>query len=179
MSAKIPASTVCPPPLAGGVKGGVHKKFALYSKNQYTMIRAVGFSILSVEIRNMIWPFSKKKSVQEKEKLKLTCLRLLAADTQKYIEDTALGKPTSNAHIEALVSSFGNPKVIAEEQVKFLEERKKQDKLARLLIAVGKSLEVKCARDAASMTMGRDVTDTEWEKIREVWERNWDTEPSA
>lgn len=48
-----------------------------------------------------------------------------------------------------------------------------QDEVAITAILLGKTLGAKNAREAADITAGHHLTDSEWEKFKEPWERNW------
>lgn len=48
-----------------------------------------------------------------------------------------------------------------------------KDQIAQLSIHAAKTVGAKTAREAAEITMGRQLSDIEWEKYKETWERNW------
>ena len=48
-----------------------------------------------------------------------------------------------------------------------------QDLIAKGAIKMGKMLGAQNARDAAEMTMGRELNDDEWNEVKQAWERNW------
>ena len=54
-----------------------------------------------------------------------------------------------------------------------MESNAEQDIVAQQAIEVAKLLGAKSARDAAEITMGRELSDIEWDKYKEPWERNW------
>jgi hypothetical protein len=48
-----------------------------------------------------------------------------------------------------------------------------QDLVAQQAIQAAKVLGAKSAREAAEITMGRELSDPEWNEYKEPWERNW------
>jgi hypothetical protein len=52
-------------------------------------------------------------------------------------------------------------------------KQREQDAVARKSIEAAKLVGAKDARQAAEITMGRPLSNQEWEKCRTAWERNW------
>lgn len=48
-----------------------------------------------------------------------------------------------------------------------------QDAVAQQAIQAAKILGAQSAREAAEITMGREFSDSEWDKFKEPWNRNW------
>jgi len=53
------------------------------------------------------------------------------------------------------------------------EGQSEADQVAQRAIGVSKLLGAESAREAAEITVGRELSDEEWVEYKEVWERNW------
>ena len=51
------------------------------------------------------------------------------------------------------------------------------DEVAQEAIRAAKILRVSTPREAAELTMGRPLTDAEWNSYKAPWVRNWDLVP--
>jgi hypothetical protein len=49
----------------------------------------------------------------------------------------------------------------------------RQDTIGRQAVAAAKALGATNAREAAEIALKRSLTDREWERVREAWERSW------
>jgi len=91
-----------------------------------------------------------------------------------YIESQAL--PGQNAKI--IESLVGNLIIAANEIDNNINTTgaspfNEQDIVAQKAIAAAKAIGAKTAKEAAEITMGRELTENEWSKYKEAWERNW------
>jgi len=144
---------------------------------------------LSEAYKNLESQFGTINNISDSGKVKLAkSLTKSARDVFEYDMGKGYGLLILSAYLESLALPGNDAEyvelltkqmleaallVVNGADKKSFEGQLEADLVAQRAIGVSKSLGAESAREAAEITGGRKLSDEEWEKYKEVWERNW------